>query len=341
MIAFTIATWSREQAETFLSKLEHAFNLLAKNPGLGRACEVIHLGLRRFEIERHVVFYISGATTRSLSSESLIKACFQTKTSEIFMNQRVAVITGGAQGIGRRTSEVLAGRGYKLAIIDLNLPASTLDAIGSGTEAMGYAGDITNEHTIEDFARQVFSRFERVDVLVNNAGISLICPAEETSLADYRRVMDVNLVAPFLLARTFGARMLEARSGSIVNVASVAGLLAVSDRAAYNASKHGLIGLTRTLAAEWGGRGVRVNAVCPGWVKTEMDAADQAGGSYSDADIAARVPMGRFASADDVARAIAFLADENESSFINGHCLSVDGGWASDGSWESVRLRKR
>ena len=153
--------------------------------------------------------------------------------------------------------------------------------------------------------------------------------------------MDVNLVAPFMLARIFGQKMLEAGRGSIVNVASVAGLLAVADRAAYNASKHGLIGLTRTLAAEWGGRGVRVNAVCPGWVKTEMDSADQAGGSYTDADITGRIPMARFATPDDVARAIAFLADEKESGFINGHCLSVDGGWAADGSWESVRLRKR
>jgi NAD(P)-dependent dehydrogenase (short-subunit alcohol dehydrogenase family) len=126
-----------------------------------------------------------------------------------------------------------------------------------------------------------------------------------------------------------------------VNVASVAGLLGVADRAAYNASKHGLVGLTRTLAAEWGGRGVRVNAVCPGWVKTEMDEADQKGGSYTDADITSRIPMGRFASPDDVARAIAFLADERESGFVNGHMLSVDGGWAADGSWESVRLKKR
>lgn len=257
------------------------------------------------------------------------------------MNERVAVITGGAQGIGRRTAELLSERGYRLAIIDLHEPTSTVRAIGDRTEVMGHAGDITSEETVAEFARQVLARFGRADVLVNNAGISLICPAEETSIADYRRVMEVNLVAPFYMARTFGRKMLEARSGSIVNVASVAGLLAVSDRAAYNTSKHGLIGLTRTLAAEWGGRGVRVNAVCPGWVKTEMDAADQAGGSYSDADITGRVPMGRFASADDVAKAIAFLADEKESGFVNGHCLSVDGGWAADGSWESVRLRKR
>jgi len=178
-------------------------------------------------------------------------------------------------------------------------------------------------------------------VLVNNAGISLISPAEETAVRDFRRVLEINLVAPFLLAKVFGERMLTVGSGSIVNVASVAGLLGIADRAAYNASKHGLIGLTRTLAAEWGGRGVRVNAVCPGWVKTEMDVADQAGGSYSDADITGRVPMGRFAAPDDIARAIAFLADEAESGFINGHTLAVDGGWTTDGSWESLRLRKR
>jgi NAD(P)-dependent dehydrogenase (short-subunit alcohol dehydrogenase family) len=135
--------------------------------------------------------------------------------------------------------------------------------------------------------------------------------------------------------------MLEQGSGSIVNVASIAGLQGICDRSAYNASKHGLIGLTRTLAAEWGGRGVRCNAVCPGWVKTEMDAADQAGGGYNDADIEGVNPMGRFAQPEDIARAIAFLADPAQSGFINGHALAVDGGWTSDGSWQSLRLRHR
>jgi len=180
-----------------------------------------------------------------------------------------------------------------------------------------------------------------VDVLVNNAGISSIAPAETISALDFRRVLEVNLVAPFLLAKAFGAMMLENGSGTIINVASIAGLFGVADRAAYNASKHGLIGLTRTLAAEWGGRGVRCNAVCPGWVKTEMDAADQARGTYIDADIQNRVPMGRFAAPDDVARAIAFLADATESGFVNGHTLVVDGGWTADASWESLRLSHR
>ncbi len=135
--------------------------------------------------------------------------------------------------------------------------------------------------------------------------------------------------------------MLERRRGSIVNVASIAGLAGISHRSAYNASKHGLIGLTKTLAAEWGGRGVRVNAVCPGWIKTAMDSADQGAGAYSDSDIVDRVPLARFASTQDVAEAIAFLIDSDRSGFINGVSLPVDGGWTADASWNSLRLGTR
>lgn len=257
-------------------------------------------------------------------------------------NPRCAVITGAAQGIGRKTAETLGEAGYRLALIDLRMPEETLESLRSlGAEAFGHAGDITDERTVAAFAKETLDRWRAVDVLVNNAGIAFIAPAEKTSATDYRRVLDVNLVAPFLLAKAFGATMLAAGRGSIINVASVAGLMGVAERAAYNASKHGLIGLTRTLAAEWGGRGVRVNAVCPGWVKTEMDVASQSGGHYTDGDITGRVPMGRFATADDVARAILFLADEKSSAFINGAALTVDGGWTADGSWESLRLRQR
>ncbi len=249
-------------------------------------------------------------------------------------NARVAVVTGAAQGIGRRTAEVLAGRGYSVVMLDIQ-PAPAL----AGSTFLRC--DVSREAEVEAAAIAVDDRFGRADVLVNNAGISFIRPAEDTDAAGWRRVIDVNLTGPFLLSRAFGRIMLRQRQGAIVNVASIAGLAAVADRAAYNASKHGLIGLTRTLAAEWGGRGVRVNAVCPGWVKTEMDVADQAGGSYTDADIEARVPMARFARPDDIAEAIAFLADPALSGFINGETLRVDGGWLADASWETLRLRKR
>src|SRR5579885_1153225 len=245
---------------------------------------------------------------------------------------RVAVITGGAQGIGRRTAELLAERNYRLAVIDLHHPEETVQVItAAGGEALGYSGDITHESVVKEFAHLVFRRYGGVGVLVNNAGISFISPAEHTDIKDYRRVLEVNLVSPFLLAKTFGEKMLEAGHGSIINVASIAGLFGIADRAAYNASKHGLVGLTRRLAAEWGGRGVRVNAVCPGWVKTEMDERDMGSGAYTDANITGRVPMGRFATPDDVAQAITFLVDPRQSGFVNGHTLAVDGGWLGDG----------
>jgi NAD(P)-dependent dehydrogenase (short-subunit alcohol dehydrogenase family) len=251
-------------------------------------------------------------------------------------------VTGAARGIGQRVALTLAEHGYAVAANDLGAPEETLEEVKrAGAKTLPVPGDVSDEEAVRGMVGAVIGEFGRVDVLVNNAGVSLIAPAEETTLADWRRVLDVNLTGPFLMCRELGKEMLRQGSGSIVNVSSVAGLLGVADRAAYNASKHGLVGLTRTLAAEWGGRGVRVNAVCPGWVKTEMDADDQAGGGYTDSDIEGRTPMGRFATPGDVARAIAFLADPEESGFVNGHTLSVDGGWFGDGSWESLRRRKQ
>jgi len=254
---------------------------------------------------------------------------------------KVALITGAAQGIGKRTAQVLAERGYSLVLNDLHGLQQTIASLPAQTEVLQAVADVSDEAQVLQMVTRVLERFGRLDVLVNNAGISLIKPAEATSSAEWKRVMDVNLFGPFLLCREFGKVMLAQGKGSIVNVASVAGLLGIADRVAYNASKHGLIGLTRTLAAEWGGRGVRVNAVCPGWVKTEMDEKDMGSGAYTDADIENRVPMARYARPDDIAQAIAFLADEQQSAFVNGHTLSVDGGWVADGSWESLRLKKR
>jgi NAD(P)-dependent dehydrogenase (short-subunit alcohol dehydrogenase family) len=266
----------------------------------------------------------------------------QEQARRITMARRVAVVTGAAQGIGKRTVELLAQRGYSLLLNDLRPAVEALNAAHALTgDVLEIVGDVSDEAVAGEIAAVAMERWGRTDVLVNNAGISLIAPAEKLSATEYRRVLEVNLVAPFLLAKAFGTMMLRQGAGTLINVASVAGLVGVADRAAYNASKHGLIGLTRTLASEWGGRGVRVNAVCPAWVKTEMDVADQAAGGYTEADITNRVPMGRFASPDDIARAIAFLADPHESGFINGHALVVDGGWIADGGWEALRLRHR
>lgn len=252
------------------------------------------------------------------------------------IDKPVAVITGAAQGIGRATAEVLDAHGWALVLIDLQ----GVDANEYET-AVAQQLDITDEHAVARVVEDTMRQFGRVDALVNNAGISMIESALTTTVEAYRKVLEVNLVAPFLLAKAFGGEMLRAGRGAIVNVASVAGMQGVADRSAYNASKHGLIGLMRTLAVEWGARGVRVNAVSPGWVKTEMDHKDQAGGSYSDQDIIDHVPMGRFASPHDIAQAIAWLCDSDRSGFVNGVVLPVDGGWTADGSWQTLRLRHR
>lgn len=251
---------------------------------------------------------------------------------------KTAIVTGAAQGLGLVTARRLAAAGYRVVLTDMQDVSAQAASIGA--HAIGISGDVSSEAFVEDMAARVAKDCGGASVLVNNAGISLIQPAEDTTLDQWQKMMAVNLQGPFLLCRAFGRQMLSAGKGSIVNVASVAGLGGVIHRSAYNTSKHGLIGLTRTLAGEWGGRGVRVNAVCPGWIKTEMDVKDMGSGAYDDTDIVNRVPMARFAMPEDVAEGIAFLASD-AASFINGVSLPVDGGWTGDISWDSLRLKTR
>jgi NAD(P)-dependent dehydrogenase (short-subunit alcohol dehydrogenase family) len=254
---------------------------------------------------------------------------------------KTVLVTGAAQGLGWTAASLLSQQ-YRVILVDIQpVEEQAARLRGLGREALSLCGDVTSEPFVQEIAATVGREFGALDGLVNNAGISLIRPAEETSAAQWQRVMAINLFGPFLFCRYLGTQMLSRGGGSIVNVASIAGLAAVGHRSAYNASKHGLVGLTQTLAAEWGGRGVRVNAVCPAWIKTEMDAADQGAGAYSDMDIIDRVPMARFARPEDVAEAIAFLLDANRSGFINGISLPVDGGWLADASWNSLRLGTR
>jgi NAD(P)-dependent dehydrogenase (short-subunit alcohol dehydrogenase family) len=256
--------------------------------------------------------------------------------------KKTILITGAAQGVGLATASLLAQREYRVILLDIqSVDAQVAQLQDQGAHVEGVTGDVSSEAFVQQLADRIALDHGALDGLVNNAGVSLIVPAEQITAAQWQRVMAINLFGPFLLCRYLGAQMLKRRHGSIVNVASVAGLAGIIHRCAYNASKHGLIGLTRTLAAEWGGRGVRVNAVCPGWIKTDMDAVDQGGGAYSDADIVDRVPSARFARAQDVAEAIAFLADSERNGFINGVSLPVDGGWMADASWTDLRLRTR
>jgi len=238
--------------------------------------------------------------------------------------QRVAVVTGAAQGIGKRTADLLAERGWALVLLDLRAAAPR-----AGARALTLEGDVASEAFAEDAAARTMAEYGRVDALVNNAGISCILPALETPADTYRRVLEVNLVGPFLLAKAFGRRMLEAGSGAVVNVASVAGLRGVASRSAYNASKHGVIGLTRTLAVEWGARGVRVNVVCPGSTLTEFHLQRaQAAGTPVEVLRTQRQTtsmLGRWAEPQEIAWPVLWLASD-EASYITGTVLDVTGG---------------
>jgi 2-deoxy-D-gluconate 3-dehydrogenase len=229
---------------------------------------------------------------------------------------RVAVVTGAAQGIGRRIAEVLAGEGYALALLDRQPVAGDLS----------WTGDVSSEADVTAFAKAVDDRFGRVDVLVNNAGVAFITPLEDTTLDEWRRVLDVNLTGAFVVSRTAARRFVAQGSGGrVVHLASMMSFHAGINTAAYAASKGGVAQLTKAQANEWAPLGIRVNAVAPGWVETELTKALRDDESRY-REISARIPVGRWASAADIAGAVAFLCLP-ESDYVNGHVLAVDGGW--------------
>jgi NAD(P)-dependent dehydrogenase (short-subunit alcohol dehydrogenase family) len=172
----------------------------------------------------------------------------------------------------------------------------------------------------------------RLDILVNNAGVVGPGPSEELSEAEWDRVVNVDLKAVFLCSQAAARTMLSQGRGKIVSIASIAGWAGFPRRASYSASKAGVISLTQTLACEWAKRGVRVNAVGPGYTETEIIKQGAALGVLTVADIERRTPMGRLATPDEIARAVVFLASD-EASYITGQTLFVDGGWTAYGMW--------
>jgi len=242
---------------------------------------------------------------------------------------RVAVVTGAAQGIGRRVAETLAETGYALALTDIQESAATVATVREfDAEVLDVPGDVSSDTHVTEFGHRVREQFGRIDVLVNNAGISFIAPAEETTSEQWRRVLDVNLTGPFMLARTFGAMMLEAGGGSIVNVASISGLRASTLRVAYGSSKAALIHLTKQYAVELGNVGIRVNVIAPGPVETEMAKLVHSVAIRSDYYDA--IPLSRYGTVEEMANAVGFLCSD-EASFITGQVIAVDGGFDAAG----------
>ena len=199
--------------------------------------------------------------------------------------------------------------------------------------AAGVAAELTEDGGPEALVERVTGEFGRLDVLVNNAGAGQLGPSETLEREVWQRIIDVDLSATFFCSQAAARPMLAAGRGVIVNVSSLLGHMGLARRAAYSAAKHGLEGLTKTLAAEWGRRGVRVMSVAPGYVATELLAGTMKAGGFTFEDVAGRTPLGRLAEPSDVARVVAFLVSD-DAAYLTGSSVLVDGGWIADGGWE-------
>jgi 3-oxoacyl-[acyl-carrier protein] reductase len=238
---------------------------------------------------------------------------------------RIALVTGAAQGIGRACALELARAGATLAVADINeeklaLVAAEIEAAGG--QAAAFRLDVSSQESIEAGAKAVLERFGKVEILVNNAGITRDGLMMAMKRADWDLVLAINLTGPFLLTQALLRPMLKNRWGRIVNMASVVGRTGQAGQVNYAASKAGLIGLTRSMAREFASRGITVNAVAPGFIETPMTAVLD---EKVSAAMLAQIPLGRRGTDRDIAQAVAFLASD-AAAYITGHVLDVNGG---------------
>lgn len=241
------------------------------------------------------------------------------------------VITGAGSGIGRETAFEFAAEGAVVAAGDLDIAMAerTVEEIArKGGRAHAFACDVTKPAQVTAFIDAAAKRLGRLDVLLNSAGIREIQPVLELSHEQFTKVMDVNVTGTFLVSQAFARQLVGAgRKGAIVNIASTLGYMAAPNRAAYTASKHAIVGLTKEMAMELGEKGIRVTAVGPGVTRTPLTER-----YFQDAAMAEKIrdihALGRWGEAREIARAILFLASE-DASFVTGTTLLVDGGWTA------------
>jgi NAD(P)-dependent dehydrogenase (short-subunit alcohol dehydrogenase family) len=245
------------------------------------------------------------------------------------LDGRVAIVTGASSGLGARFARVLDGVGANVVLVARRL--ERLEALaGELGDALPVRCDLQDTDALDDVITGALDRYGRIDVLVNNAGMVDAEPAIDEPVDRFREVLAVNLVAPFALAQRAARAMFDGeRGGTIVNVASILGLRGVGQipQAGYAASKGGIVNLTRELAAQWARKGIRVNAIAPGWFESEMTEdmfADERGQKW----VARRAPMGRHGREGELDGALLYLASD-ASSYVTGQILAVDGGWTS------------
>jgi 3-oxoacyl-[acyl-carrier protein] reductase len=241
-------------------------------------------------------------------------------------NNQVAVVTGGAQGIGRAIAERLAEQKIRLVLSDVNAEQvqKTADELKAKyqVETLAVAGDVSKIADCENLMQKALDKFLKIDILINNAGITRDNLVMRMSDQEWDSVINVNLKGVFNCTKAVSRSMLKQRSGRIINIASVVGLMGNAGQANYSASKGGVIALTKTCAREFASRGILVNAIAPGFIRTAMTdkLTDDARKKLSE-----MIPLGRLGEADDIAKVAVFLSGDS-SSYITGHVISVNGG---------------
>jgi NAD(P)-dependent dehydrogenase (short-subunit alcohol dehydrogenase family) len=236
---------------------------------------------------------------------------------------RIALITGGASGIGLAVARHFVGEGATVILLDR---AGEVEAVAAslGDGHTGRMVDVTDIAAVQAAVADTVTRYGRLDILINNAGVALLTPALDVTPQEWDTSLDVNLRSAFFLAQAAGRQMVAQGYGRIVNLASQASVVAIERHAAYCASKAGLVGLTKVLALEWGPHGVTVNAVSPTVVETELGKKAWAG-EVGEA-MKRKIPVGRFGRPEEIARTVAFLSSE-DAGLINGENLVIDGGY--------------
>jgi NAD(P)-dependent dehydrogenase (short-subunit alcohol dehydrogenase family) len=281
---------------------------------------------------------------------------------------RVAIVTGGSRGIGRAVSRKLADAGASVVVAARTAADAeqvVSEIIADGGIARAEPCDVSVAAEVERMVGSTLDRYGRIDVVVNNAGISPVHKElQDLSEAEWDLVLAVNLKGVFLLCRAVAPTLIEQGGGVVINIASIAGVLPIPQESAYIASKAGLIGLTRALAFDWSKYGIRVHAVAPGYIATEMNAGvrtkaaayeaawQRTGGPPPDADeearraaravggVVGRTPLGRFGTPEEVAEVVCFLASDR-ASYMTGATTYVDGGWIvgePPSAWPGVRI---